>query len=96
MFQKKMKNKLSKWLLSGVQDELNRAENRAEYWRKEFEWTYKVISQLQVKIMEQNKLLQSQEQRISELEDEIEVQKDKAAKYLSYCLAKMEKYIPND
>ena len=91
-----MKNKLGKWLLSGVQDELNRAESRAEYWSNEFERAHKVIDQLQLKIMEQNKLLQSQKQRISELEDEIEVQKDKAAKYLSYCLTKMEKYIPND
>ena len=91
-----MKNKLSKWLLSGVQDELNRAENRAEYWKEEFEKVCKAFNQLRLKIIEQDELLQSQEQRISELEDEIEVQKGKAAKYLSYCLAKMEKYIPND
>jgi chromosome segregation ATPase len=91
-----MKNKLGKWLLSGLQDKLNRAENCAEYWRNEFEKADRAIGELGLKIMEQKKLIQSQEQRISELEDEINVQKDKAAKYLSYCLTKMEKYIPDD
>lgn len=88
--------KIKKRFLSDVQDELNRAESRAEYWRENFERLEKVIGQLSVEIMEKNKLLLSKEQQISKLKDEIEVQKGKAAKYLSYCLAKMEKYIPDD
>lgn len=88
--------KIKKWLLSEVQDELNKVEARAEYWRKEFEEADKTIKQLQLKITKQDELLQSRKQQISELEDEIDIQKSKAAKYLSYYLEEMEKHAPND
>lgn len=88
--------KIKKWLLSGVQDELNKVEARAEYWRKEFEEADKTIKQLRLKITKQDELLQSRKQQISELEDEIDIQKSKAAKYLSYYLEEMEKHAPND
>lgn len=85
-----------KWFLNSFQDELNKVEARAEYWRKEFEEADKTIKQLQLKNKQQNELLQSQKQQISELEDEIDIQKCKAAKYLSYYLEEMEKHAPND
>lgn len=88
--------KIKKWLLSGVQDELNKVEARAEYWRKEFEEADKTIKQLRLKITKQDELLQSRKQQISELKDEIDIQKSKAAKYLSYYLEEMEKHAPND
>lgn len=92
----KIFRKVKKWLLSGFQDELNKVEARAEYWRKEFGEADKTIKDLQLKNKQQYELLQSQKQRISELEDEIDIQKSKAAKYLSYYLTEMEKHAPND
>ena len=95
--------KIKKWLLSGFQDELNKADARADYWRnetecwkKEFEEADKKNKQLLLKITKQDELLQSQKQQISELEDKIDIQKCKAAKYLSYYLTEMEKHAPND
>ena len=92
----KIFKKIKKWLLSGIQGELNKVEARAEYWRKEFEEADKTIKDLQLKNKQQCELLQSQKQQISELEDEIDIQKSKAAKYLSYYLEEMEKHAPND
>ena len=88
--------KIKKILLGGVQGELNKVEARAEYWRKKFEEADKTIQDLQLKNKRQCALLQSQKQRISELEDEIETQKYKTAKYLSYYIEEMEKHVPND
>ena len=87
--------KIKKWLLSGVQGELNKAETRAKYWRKKFEEADKTIQDLQLKNKQQSELLQSQKQRISELEDEIGIQRRKADKYLSYYIEEMEKHAPN-
>lgn len=89
----KLFKKIKKILLGGVQD---KEEARAEYWRKEFEKADKTIQDLQLKNKQQCALLQSQKQRISELEDEIEIQKYKTAKYLSYYLEEKEKQAPND
>ena len=88
--------KIKKWLLSGVQGELNKVEARAEYWRKEFGKADKTIKDLQLKNKRQCALLQSQKQRISELEDENDTNKYKAAKYLSCYIEEMEKHVPND
>ena len=85
--------KIRKWLLSGVQD---KAEANAEYWRKKFGEADKTIQDLQLKNKRQCVLLQSQKQRISELEDEIDIQRHKADKYLSYYIEEMEKHAPND
>lgn len=92
----KIFKKIKKWLLSGFQDELNKVEARAEYWKREFEEADKTIKDLQLKNRQQCELLQSQKQQISELEDEVDIQKSKAAKYLSYYLEEMEKHAPND
>lgn len=92
----KIFKKIKKWLLSGVQDKLNNAEARAQYWKKEYIEAEETIKQLRFKITKQDELLQSQKQQISELEDEIDIQKCKAAKYLSYYLEEMEKHAPND
>lgn len=92
----KIFKKIKKWLLSGVQDKLNNAEARAQYWKKEYIEAEETIKQLRFKITKQDELLQSQKQQISELEDEIDIQKCKAAKYLSYYLTEMEKHAPND
>ena len=85
--------KIKKWLLSGVQDKV---EARAEYWRKEFEKADRTIKDLQLKNKRQCVLLKSQKQRISELEVEIDIQRCKADKYLSYYLEEKEKQTPND
>ena len=85
--------KIKEWLLSGVQ---GKAEANAEYWRNKFGEANKTIQYLQLKNKQQCELLQSQKQRISELEDEIDIYKCKAAKYLSYYLTELEKHIPND
>ena len=85
--------KIKKILLGDVQD---KEEARAEYWRKEFEKADKAIQDLQLKNKRQCVLLQSQKQRISELEDEINIQRLKADKYLSYYIEEMEKHAPND
>ena len=75
---------------------MNKAEARAEYWRKKFEEADKTIQDLQLKNKRQCTLLQCQKQRISELEDEIDIQRHKADKYLSYYIEEMEKHAPND
>ena len=85
--------KIKKILLGDVQD---KEEARAEYWRKEFEKADKTIQDLQLKNKRQRVLLQSQKRQISELEVEIDIQRRKADKYLSYCLEEMEKHAPND
>ena len=85
--------KIKKILLDGVQD---KEETRAEYWRKEFGKADKTIKDLQLKNKQQCELLQFQKQRISELEDEIDIQRLKADKYLSYYIEEMEKHAPND
>ena len=92
----KIFKKIEKWLLSSFQDELNKVEARAEYWKRKFEEADKTIKQLRLKITKQDELLQSRKQQISELEDEIDIQKCKAAKYLSYYLEEMEKHAQND
>ena len=88
--------KIKEWLLIDVQEELNKVEARAEYWRKEFGKADKTIKDLQLKNKQQCELLQFQKQRISELEDEIDIQRLKADKYLSYYLEEKEKHAPND
>lgn len=88
--------KIKKWLLSGVQGELNKVEARTEYWRKKFGEADRTIQDLQLKNKQQCALLQYQKQRISELEDEIDIQRHKADKYLSYYIEEMEKHAPND
>ena len=85
--------KIKKILLGGVQD---KEEARAEYWRKEFGKADKTIKDLELKNKQQCELLQFQKQRISELEDEIDIQRLKADKYLSYYLEEKEKHAPND
>ena len=92
----KIFKKIEKWLLSSFQDELNKVEARAEYWREEFERVRELVKQMQGDIFQLKKKLQEKEKQISELKDEIDIQKCKAAKYLSYYLEEMEKHAPND
>ena len=92
----KIFKKIEKWLLSSFQDELNKVEARAEYWRDEFERVRELVKQMQGDIFQLKTKLQEKEKQISELKDEIDIQKCKAAKYLSYYLEEMEKHAPND
>lgn len=92
----KIFKKIEKWLLSSFQDELNKVEAHAEYWREEFERIRELVKQMQGDIFQLKKKLQEKEKQISELKDEIDIQKCKAAKYLSYYLEEMEKHAPND
>jgi chromosome segregation ATPase len=88
--------KIKKWLLSGVQDELNKVEARAEYWNEQFTRADELVQQRQSEIFRLKTELREKEEQISELKDEIDTQKCKAAKYLSYYLIEMEKHAPND
>ena len=88
--------KIKKWLLSGFQDELNKTEARAEYWNEQFTRADALVQQRQSEIFQLKKELREKEEQISELKDEIDIQKCKAAKYLSYYLTEMEKHAPND
>ena len=99
----KIFKKIKKWLLRGVQDELNQAEARIEYWQTRTDyWTERftktdaLVQQRQNEIFQLKKELREKEEQISELKDEIDIQKCKAAKYLSYYLEEMEKHAPND
>jgi predicted RNase H-like nuclease (RuvC/YqgF family) len=88
--------KIKKWLLSGFQDELNKVEARAEYWNEQFTRVDALVQQRQGEIFQLKKELREKEEQIFELKDEIDIQRCKAAKYLSYYLEEMEKHAPND
>lgn len=88
--------KIKKWLLSVAQDELNKAEARAEYWNEQFTRVDALVQQRQGEIFQLKKELREKEEQISELKDEIDIQRCKAAKYLSFYLQEMEKHAPND
>lgn len=92
----KIFKKIEKWLLSSFQDELNKVEARADYWREEFEKARELVKQQQGEIFQLKKKLQEKEKQISELKDEINTQKCKTAKYLSCYLEEMEKRAPNN
>lgn len=99
----KIFKRIKKWLLSSIQDELNKAEARVEYWKthtdywnEQFTKADALVQQRQGEIFQLKKELREKEEQISELEDEINIQKCKAANYLSYYLEEMEKHAPND
>lgn len=92
----KIFKKIKNWLFQNDED-------LAEGYRQQY---YKALEELEEVTEDRNFLtyertrlsdiIKEQEQTISELKDEIDIQKCKAAKYLSYYLTEMEKHAPND
>ena len=106
----KIFKKIKKWLLSSNQDELNEAEAWTEFWKtcaeewgtrlknqsEEFTKVNELVKQRQGEIFQLKNELREKEDQISVLKDEIDIQKCKAAEYLSHYLEEMEKHAPND
>lgn len=91
-FFKKIKN----WLF---QNEVDLAEGYRQQYHKTLEELKEITEDRNFLTYERARLsdkIKEQEQTISELKDEIDIQKCKAAKYLSYYLEEMEKHAPND
>ena len=88
--------KIRDWL---IQNEVNIAERYRQQYNEIREELEESIEDRNCLICEQERLsgiIKEQEQTISELKDEVDIQKCKAAKYLSYYLTEMEKHAPND
>ena len=76
-----------------------RLKDKSEEFTKvseEFTKVNELVKQRQGEIFQLKKELREKEDQISVLKDEIDIQKCKAAKYLSYYLEEMEKHAPND
>ena len=67
-----------------------------ENYRFQYEQLIEMVRKEQERVIEQRQMIEHFEQRASELQDEINIQKSKAAKYLSFYLQEMEKHAPND
>ena len=92
----KIFKKIGAWLL---QNEVNIAEGYRQQYNKIREELEEITEDRNFLTYERERLsdiIKEQEQTISELKDEIDIQKCKAAKYLSYYLTEMEKHAPND
>ena len=88
--------KIGAWLL---QNDVDIAEGYRQQYHKVREELEEVIEDRNFLTYERARLsdiIKEQEQTISELRDEVDIQKCKAAKYLSYYLTEMEKHAPND
>lgn len=92
----KIFKKIGAWFF---QDEVNIAEGYRQQYHKTLEELKEMTEDRNFLTYERTRLsdiIKEQEQTISELKDEIDIQKCKAAKYLSYYLEEMEKHAPND
>ena len=92
----KIFKKIGAWFF---QDEANIAEGYRQQYHKTLEELKEMTEDRNFLTYERARLsdiIKEQEQTISELKDEIDIQKCKAAKYLSYYLEEMEKHAPND
>lgn len=92
----KIFKKIRAWLF---QDEVDLAEGYRQQYHKALEELEEMTEDRNFLTYERARLsdiIKEQEQTISELKDEVDIQKCKAAKYLSYYLEEMEKHAPND
>ena len=81
------------------QSDIDLAEGYRQQYHKALEELEEVTEDRNFLTYERARLsdkIKEQEQTISELKDEIDIQKCKAAKYLSFYLQEMEKHAPND
>ena len=67
-----------------------------ENYRFQYEKLIDMVREEQKRTSQLKETIEHLNQRSSELQDEIDIQRAKAAKYLSFYLQEMEKYAPND
>lgn len=92
----KIFKKIKAWLF---QNDVDLAEGYKQQYHKTREKLEEVTREKSYLINELNRyasMLRKNERTISKLEDEINIQKSKAAKYLACYLEEMEKHAPND
>lgn len=88
--------KIGAWF---IQNEVDLAEGYRQQYHQTLEELKEVNEERNFLAYERARLsdkIKEQEQTISELKDEIDIQRAKAAKYLSFYLQEMEKHAPND
>ena len=67
-----------------------------ENYRFQYEKLIDMVQEEQKRSIQLKEIIEHLNQRASELQDEIDIQRAKAAKYLSFYLQEMEKHAPND
>lgn len=67
-----------------------------ENYRFQYEKLIDMVREEQKRAFQLKETIEHLNQRSSELQDEIDIQRAKAAKYLSFYLQEMEKHAPND
>ena len=67
-----------------------------ENYRFQYEKLIDMVQEEQKRSIQLKEIIEHLNQRSSELQDEIDIQRAKAAKYLSFYLQEMEKHAPND
>ena len=67
-----------------------------ENYRFQYEKLIDMVREEQKRAFQLKETIEHLNQRSSELQDEIDMQRAKAAKYLSFYLQEMEKHAPND
>lgn len=67
-----------------------------ENYRFQYEKLIDMVREEQKRAIQLKETVEHLNQRSSELQDEINIQRAKAAKYLSFYLQEMEKHAPND
>ena len=67
-----------------------------ENYRFQYEKLIDMVREEQKRAFELKETIEHLDQRASELQDEIDIQRAKAAKYLSFYLEEMEKHASND
>lgn len=67
-----------------------------ENYRFQYEKLIDMVQEEQKRAFQLKETIEHLNQRSSELQDEIDIQRAKAAKYLSFYLQEMEKHAPND
>ena len=67
-----------------------------ENYRFQYEKLIDMVQEEQKRSIQLKEIIEHLNQRSSELKDEIDIQRAKAAKYLSFYLQEMEKHAPND
>ena len=67
-----------------------------ENYRFQYEKLIDMVQEEQKRTIQLKETIEHLDQRASELQDEVNIQRAKAAKYLSFYLQEMEKHTPND
>lgn len=67
-----------------------------ENYRFQYDKLIDKVQEEQKRAIQLKETIEHLNQRASELQDEIDIQRAKAAKYLSFYLQEMEKHAPND